>query len=357
MFISTDYWIAYEFTLPAKGDVLEGEVAVSPQSGDVVFYITDGWGNRLVDKGRTEASNSCYFRMKAPASGTIYRLWFAGEKDIKKHVTLSYNGTAEYREYKQTPEQTPMAAHLTEATLVIKHSLPETNPWYNLHKELTNVFIDSFGEIYCRVKVSDAPDDTQLKVRWLFVKDKDANLYNEQIYEESVIVGGTNYTDFALPPKSSEWLPGNYEVKLYLNGEEKATVPFDIVEEVKKLEIRWMRGLKDGVVEGSVKNVGNVPLDNVQIEASFYNEDGKLVRTASTAVELSTPIWGEFEGQMFPGGMGHCTVEMQAAIIEIPTGAVKLHSYEIRFFLPSGETVPHNDNWDFTSSGVHLLKD
>jgi len=349
LFISTDYWIAYEFTLLAKGEVLEGEVAVWPQSGDITFYITDAWGNRLVDKGRTEASNSRHFRVKAPASGTIYRLYFGGEKDIKKHATLSYNGTAEYREYKPIPEQTTMTAHLTEATLIIKHSLPETNPWYYLHKELTNEFLDSWGEIYCSVKVADAPGDTQVKARWLFVKDKDKNLYNEQIHEESVIAGGTNYIDFAPPPKSSEWLLGNYEVKLYLNGEEKATVPFEIVEEVKKLDIHWMTGLKNGVVEGTVKNVGNVPLDNVQFEASFYNEDGKLIKTASTAVDLGTATFSEFEGLMFPGGTGHCKVEIRAG--------EKLHSYKIRFFLPSGETVLHNDNWDFTAPGVHLLKD
>ncbi len=264
-------------------------------------------------------------------------------------MACSPDGTAEYREYNPIPEQTTLTAHLTEAALIIKHFIPETNSWYYLQKELTNEFIDSWGEIYCRVKVSNAPGDTQVKARWLFVKDNYEKLYNEQIHEESVMFGGTNYIDFAPPPKSAEWLPGSYEVKLYLNGEEKATVPFEIVEEVKELSIRWMRGVKDGVIEGSVKNVGNVPLDNVQIEASIYDEDGELIRKASTAVELDKQRLVGFEGKMFPGDIGHCRVEFNVS-------GEKLHSYDIRFFLPSGERISHN-NWELTSSGLHLLED
>ena len=63
------------------------------------------------------------------------------------------------------------------------------------------------------------------------------------------MVGGIMNIDFAPPPKSSEWLHGNYEVELYLNGEKKATVPFEIVEEVKELEIHWMEGWNEGLVE------------------------------------------------------------------------------------------------------------
>jgi hypothetical protein len=255
------------------------------------------------------------------------------------------------------PEKTTMTAHLSGARLIIKHSLSENNPWYYLQKELTNDFLDSWGEIYCNVKVSDAPSDTQMKARWLFVKDKDENWYNEQIHEESIIVGGTTYLNFAPPQKSSEWPIGDYEVKLYLNGEEKATVPFKIVEEVKKLRIHWMKGSRNGVVEGTVENVGNVPLDNVQFEASFYNEDGELIRTASTAVELGPSIWSGFEGLMFPGGTAHCSVNVLEGRIEIPLVGQKLYSYKVRFFLPSGEAVLHNDNWDYTSSGIHLLED
>ncbi|MFC1871384.1 hypothetical protein ACFLYF_03175 [Chloroflexota bacterium] len=329
--------------------MLEGEVVVQRNSGDVVFYITDAWGNRVVDKGSMKANDSYRFRVQAPTSGTTYILYFAGEENVKKHAVLSYNGTTEYREFKPVPERPAIAAHLSEIALVRNSSPLLPNQYYYPYEELTNYYISTFGEIYFRVKISDAPSDTQLKVSWLFVPDSSNNLHSNPIYEESVITGGTNTLNFALPQKSSDWLLGSYEVKLYLNGEEKAMVPFRIVAEVKELSIRWMRGVKDGVIEGSVKNVGNVPLDNVQFESSIYNETDELVRTADTAVELDNQRFDDFEGKLFPGETGHCRVEIKVL-------GKNPHSYDIRFFLPSGEIIPHNE-WELTSSGLHLLED
>jgi len=224
-----------------------------------------------------------------------------------------------------TPTAVVSSASLTEATMA-----SEVDSLSRPIEELST-FWDDTSDIYCSVKVSDAPDGTEIKAEWIYIEGEEESLSNYKIGEESSITSGTRYLHFRQTKKAAGWLLGDYEVKLYLNGEEKVAVPFTITAappepEVKELLVLHMTGLVSGTgywVEGAVKNVGNVPLHDVQFEVSSYDKDGTLITTLSAPVEPSTiEVWET----------AHCKVEMQQA--------KKLKTFSYRFLLPSGEPVP-----------------
>jgi len=96
---------------------------------------------------------------------------------------------------------------------------------------------------------------------------------------------------------------------------------------VKELLILHMEGWVSGSsywVEGTVKNVGTVPLHEVQLKVLFYDKDGAVVATVSGPIEPSTiDVWET----------AHCKVKMEGKIELIK-------SFRYGFALPSGEPVP-----------------
>jgi len=88
---------------------------------------------------------------------------------------------------------------------------------------ITDVFSQN-NWIICSVKVSDAPAGTKVKAVWLY--------NNKELgYSETIGVSGTKYLGFMLEAKDLDQIrfeKGDYAVKLYLNGEEKITIPFKV---------------------------------------------------------------------------------------------------------------------------------
>ena len=88
---------------------------------------------------------------------------------------------------------------------------------------ITDVFSQN-NWVICSVKVSDAPAGTKVKAVWLY--------NNEELgYSETIGVSGTKYLGFQLEAEDIDQIrfePGDYAVKLYLNGEEKITLPFKV---------------------------------------------------------------------------------------------------------------------------------
>jgi len=76
-------------------------------------------------------------------------------------------------------------------------------------------------------------------------------------------------------------------------------------------------------IEGSVRNVGTVPLDDIRIEVSCYDSDGALVMTESAPLE---------PGLVAVSGSAHFRVELQQA--------KKLKTYTYKFVTASGESIP-----------------
>jgi hypothetical protein len=90
------------------------------------------------------------------------------------------------------------------------------------------VFSASDPMIYCSVKLSNAPSETEVKSQWIYVKGEVADLSNFQIDETPVTTEGTRYIAFSLPKPEAGWPKGDYVVKLFIDGKEKLQVPFKV---------------------------------------------------------------------------------------------------------------------------------
>lgn len=83
--------------------------------------------------------------------------------------------------------------------------------------------------IYCSVKLSNAPDDTEIKAQWIYVQGEAKDLNNYLIDETPVTADGTRYIAFSLPKPTSGWPKGEYLVKLFVDGKENVKVNFKVI--------------------------------------------------------------------------------------------------------------------------------
>lgn len=108
-------------------------------------------------------------------------------------------------------------ASLSEATICKSVNLTTMAPI-----ERADVFPPDFDIIYCSVKLSNAPSNTQVKVQWF-----DNN--NQQLLEKTITADGTRYIASSITRATdAPFTTGNYAVKFFLNGKEQVTVPFTL---------------------------------------------------------------------------------------------------------------------------------
>lgn len=215
------------------------------------------------------------------------------------------------------------SASVTEVTMSAKVDS------YSRPVEQKAVFTEDVSEIYCCALVSDAPDATSVTSEWTYSGGAEGMAaYN--LEEKSQTVSGTKYIYFKQVRSSSAWPVGSYEVKLYLNGEEAAGISFDVKaavaeKEIQKLLVLNIKGWQSGAyyyVSGTVKNIGNVPLTDIRLQATFFDEDNKVIKTA--------------EGYLEPRTIG--VWETAHAQTEKVT-STELKYYTYCFVLPSGEVL------------------
>lgn len=80
---------------------------------------------------------------------------------------------------------------------------------------------------YCVVDLSNAPDDTKTRAVWTAVAVEGA-APNTQIGEYELKSGSGTLTFNVTPTEGSGWLPGTYRCTIYLNGEKKEEVDFEV---------------------------------------------------------------------------------------------------------------------------------
>jgi hypothetical protein len=111
----------------------------------------------------------------------------------------------------------PSTATLSEATMC-KSFNPTTGP-----SSITDVFSQT-DWIICAVKLSDAPAGTKVKAVWLY--------QNTQKHLQTTMTQDTKWLGFKIEHEdmgeSVRFAQGDYTVKLYLNDDEKITLPFRV---------------------------------------------------------------------------------------------------------------------------------
>ena len=91
-----------------------------------------------------------------------------------------------------------------------------------------DVFAVDTPEIFCSVKLSNAPPDTEVKAEWVYVKGELEDMENYLIDTYSLTADDTRYLSFSLTIPDAGWPTGEYKVVLYVEGNEQLSVPFTI---------------------------------------------------------------------------------------------------------------------------------
>jgi len=113
-------------------------------------------------------------------------------------------------------------AKLSEATMAL--GVTDDNKPVNA----TKVFSPDTEEIFCSVKLSNAPSDTQVTSVWIYVGGEEEDLTNYEIDNYSVITEGTRYINFSLPRGDNAFPKGDYKLVLYVDGKESVALPFTV---------------------------------------------------------------------------------------------------------------------------------
>ena len=90
----------------------------------------------------------------------------------------------------------------------------------------TDVFSVDTPEIFCSVKLSHAPPDTEVKAEWIYVEGE-ADVTDYFLDDYTLTADGTLYLSFSLV-SFDLWPRGDYKVVLYVDGQEELSVPFTI---------------------------------------------------------------------------------------------------------------------------------
>jgi len=232
-----------------------------------------------------------------------------------------------------TPTPTPSVPSASLAEVAIASEVDSLNTPI----KTASVFTDDTSTIHCCAKLCNAPANTRIKAEWIYRGGERADLLNCVLYDHSLIESGTCRLRFSQNKPFSGWALGDYEVVLYLNGEQNSVVAFSIIEapppppepEVKELLVDWVVAEYSGTgyhIEGSVTNLGTVPLHNIQVEFVFYI-DGAPIVTKTTPLYPSTIAVSE------------------TAHFRLEFGQVKrLKTYTYRFLSASGELINYRES-------------
>ncbi len=94
--------------------------------------------------------------------------------------------------------------------------------------DATSLFSSDDPAIYCSVEFSSIPDDSQLKADWVYLRGELDGVTNQTIDSVNMSAEGSGYIATDLSRPDNGFPAGNYEVILYLNGEEETREPFQV---------------------------------------------------------------------------------------------------------------------------------
>lgn len=93
---------------------------------------------------------------------------------------------------------------------------------------LTSRFTSDDKEINFRVKAYNAPQGTALGIQWILDRSADAVIQQKLVKEDQNQIEGSMEIRTALITKKDPFVKGDYLVKIFINGEEKASFPFKV---------------------------------------------------------------------------------------------------------------------------------
>jgi hypothetical protein len=93
--------------------------------------------------------------------------------------------------------------------------------------EPASVFTADTPEIFCSVKLSNAPSGTEVSAEWLYLSEATGG--NDLLIDSwSRVTEGTRHVSTSIVKPANGWPQGNYKVVLYLNGNENQSIAFSV---------------------------------------------------------------------------------------------------------------------------------
>jgi hypothetical protein len=140
-----------------------------------------------------------------------------------------------------------------------------------------NTFGKDVPEIHCSFKLSNAPANTVINTSWIHVLDADKKPLNKPMYSLDVIGEGTRYLDVYMVKPNQGWTLGSYKVVLYISGEEKASVQY----EVKAGEAPYKPKYAIGATMAAAVDEGSKPLNQTNTFTPITAKIYCVVKTAN----------------------------------------------------------------------------
>lgn len=96
------------------------------------------------------------------------------------------------------------------------------------HKDavLTAKFPDDTREANFRAKLYNAPEGTELTIKWILDRSADTYIQEKLLKEDKSTVSGTLEIRASMSTRTEPFVKGDYLVKVLINGEEKVSYPF-----------------------------------------------------------------------------------------------------------------------------------
>ena len=94
----------------------------------------------------------------------------------------------------------------------------------------TDQFQVDTPEIFCSVKLSNAPNDTEVLSEWVYVKGELEGVTDHIIDTFPVVTDGTRHLQFSMERPDGGWPKGDYKLVLYVDAKEEVAVPFTVGE-------------------------------------------------------------------------------------------------------------------------------
>jgi hypothetical protein len=109
------------------------------------------------------------------------------------------------------------------ATLAEAQTAIAIHPETQAPTEPARTFSEEAQAIYAAAKLSSAPDGTKVKATFHYLENGE-----NEIASNEIEAGGERWLSFTLSPAATGWPLGQYEVRLYLNGDEVDRLPFNV---------------------------------------------------------------------------------------------------------------------------------
>ena len=93
---------------------------------------------------------------------------------------------------------------------------------------LTSQFPADAPQINLLVKAYNVPTGTTLDIQWIVAKSTDQTLIDQVVKEEKIKIQGSGPIVSSLISRSGPFITGDYQVKLLVDSQEIATVPFTV---------------------------------------------------------------------------------------------------------------------------------